>query len=242
MGGKRTRKSLEIETEKVSPPAKMSSRNRSDLKSDEILAKLDAIEARFTNLELEVANMTKALKELEGMRREVDTLKETCDGFKRLELEMKRRSVLVRGLPFKTDKKFETRTQTKEALAGFFERVEMTPHLVDYHRLGGIKQGEDGSKVSIRVQFVNVDQKFELFEKLKESGNALQDISILTDYPSFQMNEFKALSTKAYNIRTAAPGTKTRIVTKGIGLALQKRPRGNDQWMSVSSQGEEPSS
>ena len=234
MGGKRTRKTLEVDPEKVSPPSKMSTRSRSDSKSDEILAKLDAIEARFANLEKVVADMTGVLKELEATRLEVVTLKETCDGFKRLELEMKRRSVLVRGLPFKTDKKFETRTQTKAALAGFFERIEMTPHLVDYHRLGGIKQGEDGSKVSIRVQFVNVDQKFELFEKLKESGNGLQDISILTDYPSFQMQEFKALSTQAYNIRTANPGTKTRVVTKGLGLVLQSRPRGDDQWMSVS--------
>ena len=38
---------LEVDPEKVSPPSKMSTRSRSDSKSDEILAKLDAIEAKI---------------------------------------------------------------------------------------------------------------------------------------------------------------------------------------------------
>lgn len=228
--GKRGRKSTEQDADKLSPPAKMN--QRSDAKLDEILTKLDSLELRFVRLENEVANMSKVLSELEITRKEVAEVKEAVEGFKRVELEIKRRSVLVRGIPFQTDGKFETRMQTRGVLANLFNRLGMAPTLVDYHRLGGIRQGENGSKVSIRVLFVDVDQKFELFEKLKEKGNDLKDVSILTDYPSFQMQEFKALSTQAYNIRQAQPGTKTRIVPKGLGLALQRRA--GDKWIPVS--------
>jgi len=121
-------------------------------------------------------------------------------------------------------------------LADFFKKIDMTPTLVDYHRLGGLKEKENGSKVAIRVQFVDLDQKFELFDKLKLKGKELQEVSILTDYPSFQVAEFKTLSNAAFNLRQSNPGTKTRIVQKGLGLILQKRTSGNDRWTSVSLQ------
>jgi len=111
----------------------------------------------------------------------------------------------------------------------------MVPHLVDYQRLGGLKLNEDGSKISIRVQFVDVDQKFDLFDKLKAKGRELQDVSVLTDYPSFQLKQFKQLSEAAYKIRKENPGSKTRIIPKGLGLVLQKRAAGfNTTWTPVS--------
>jgi hypothetical protein len=174
------------------------------------------------------------VQEIEAVRNEVTALRDTCDSFQRLELESKKRSVLIKGLKFQTKGKFESRNETKEALKTFFDRVGVTPHLVDYQRLGSLKEGEDGSKVSIRIQFSDVDQRFGLFEKLKEKGHDLNDISILTDYPSFQMPEFKRLSDIAYKIRKESQGTKTRIIPKGLGLILQKRPVGADRWMAVS--------
>jgi len=137
-------------------------------------------------------------------------------------------------LKFKSEGKFESRQQTKAVLADFFGRVGMVPHLVDYQRLGGLKENEDGSKISIRVQFVDVDQKIGLFEKLKAKGRELQDVSVLTDYPTFQLKQFKALSETAYKIRKENPGTRTRVVPKGLGLSLQKRTNATDRWMSVS--------
>ena len=223
-------------SEGSSPPNKMAPRGSLD-KSDEILARLDAMGTRLANLEKEVGELTKALREMEAIRTDVDSMKDTCEGFKRLELEAKKRSVLVRGLPFRTSDKFETRKQTKVVLAELFERLEMTPHLVDYQRLGGVKSGEDGSKVSIRVQFVNVDQKFDLFDALKSKGRAVDDITILTDYPNFQLQEFKRLSGIAYNLRKDNPGIKTRIVPKGLGLNLQRRANALDKWTSVSLSG-----
>lgn len=233
--GKRNRRSVEVESEKVSPPAKMRGVGESS-KSDEILAKLDALDARFKVVEKEVLEISRVLKEMESVREEVGALKDMCTGFQRFELESKKRSVLVRGLPFKTRDKFESRLQTREALAEFFARLDMTPTLVDYQRLGGARENEDGSKVSVRLQFVDLDQKFELFDKLKGKGRELHDVSILTDYPSFQIPEFKKLSGKAYNLRQATPGIKTRIIPKGLGLNLQIRMNGQDRWTTVSAQ------
>jgi hypothetical protein len=234
MGGRRKR-SIGVDAEKVSPPSKMRNSSESS-KSDEILAKLDLLETRFKAIEKEVADLSKALREVQMIKAEVESFKEVSVGFKKLELESKRRSVLIKGLPFKTKEKFETRVQTKAALADFFKKLDMTPTLVDYHRLGGLKEGETGSLVSVRVQFVDLDQKFELFDKLKLKGRELHDVSILTDYPSFQIAEFKALSGQAYNLRQSNPGTRTRIVPKGLGLVLQKRANGSDRWTTVSSQ------
>ena len=240
---------LDPDSAKLSPPNKMAGGSKSSGSNSEVLAKLTSIEAkfdsfesRFSKIEKEVADIATALREMEAVREdvdnlraEIDTLKESVTGFQRMEIESKRRSVLVRGLKFESrDSRFETRTQTRTALATFFDRLDMTPHLVDYYRLGGRKDDEDGSKVSIRVQFDDVDQKFDMFEKLKTAGRTLSDISILTDYPSFQQQEFKALSTKAYNLQTATPGTKTRIVPKGLGLTLQTRPNADAKWTTVS--------
>jgi len=222
----RTKRSLESDSSKVSPPNKMPSRNSrssSNDRSSEILTQIAQLREQFCDLQKEVAEISKIVKEVEYMRNKVAELSETCESFQRLELDNKKRCVLLRGLKFGTPAKFETRQQTKAVLAEFFGRIGMAPHLVDYQRLGGLRPNEDGSKISIRVQFVDVDQKFDLFDKLKEKGRELQDVSVLTDYPSFQLEQFKRLSGTAYNIRKENPGTKTRIVQKGLGLVLQKR-------------------
>ena len=247
--GRNSKRPLDRDSVQISPPNKMAGGSKSSDHNSEVLAKLSSIEAkfdsfqtRFSKLEKEVADIATALREMEAvkedvdsLRAEIDNLKESVSGYQRMEIESKRRSVLVRGLKFESrDSKFETRTQTRAALATFFDRLGLTPHLVDYYRLGGRKENEDGSKVSIRIQFDDVDQKFDMFEKLKSAGQALSDISILTDYPSFQQQEFKALSTKAYNLRTATPGVKTRIVPKGLGLTLQTRPNAGAKWTTVS--------
>jgi hypothetical protein len=230
----RKKRVLEFDEERVSPPHKMSTRSINGAGVDEIMAKLDSIEERFKKLELEMAEITKVMKDFEVVKQEVEGLKETCSSFQRLELEQKKRSVLVRGLMFKSSEKYETRTQTKAALAEFFARIGLKPHLVDYQRLGGRRADEDGSKISVRIQFMDTDQKLHLFEKLKEHGRELHDINILTDYPNFQLQEFKRLSGIGYELRKAKPGTKTRVVSKGLGLALQSRTGPSDRWTSVS--------
>lgn len=219
-----------MDSEKLSPPNKM---NKSD--SQALMAKFEALEARFVKVEQEVAELNRRVGIMEGIRAEVDSLNESRECFQRFEIESKKRCVLIRGLKFRTHKQYETRQETRAALASFFEQAEVeAPHLVDYQRLGGLKVGEDGSKVSIRVEFSDVDQKIGLFEKLKLKGKDLSEYSVLTDYPKFQLQEFKTLSGEAYEIRKSAPGTKTRIVPKGLGLVLQRRDPSTDKWMAVS--------
>lgn len=238
---RKSKRSLERDSEGISPPGKMA-KSREAFET-QVLARLDSIDARFgaidvrfANLEAEVAKISQALADIEALRDEVKaetaSMRANCESFQRMELEAKKRSVLVRGLKFGSSEKYETRAQTKAALAEFFDRLEIHPHLVDYQRLGYLKPGEDGSKISIRVQFADVDQRLDLFDKLKVKGHELSHVSILTDYPQFQIQEFKALSNAGYKIRTEAPGTKTRIVPRGLGLILQKKV--NDKWTAVS--------
>ena len=242
MGGK-TKRGLEKDTSKVSPPSKMA-KNKETFET-EVIAKLDAIgsrfssfEARFDKLEAEVAKVTQAIKDIEAAREEfkeeVNAMKVVNESYQRMEIEAKKRSVLVRGLKFMTTKQYETLQETKAALATLFEKLEMQPVLVDYQRLGGLRAGEDGSKISIRIQFADVDQRLDLFDRLKDMGRELSYVSILTDYPHFQLTQFKELSNAGYNIRKESPGTKTRIIPKGLGLALQRRANPEDRWMAVS--------
>jgi hypothetical protein len=196
------------------------------------MERLNAFELRFNKIDSELARITKVVTELEAMKAEV---RESCDGYRRLEIEGKKRSVLVKGLPFKSSGQYETRRETKEALKGFFDRLGMGAHLVDYQRLGGLKEGENGSKIPIRVQFADVDLRFDMFDKLKAKGQEMKDVSVLTDYPEFQIPEFKRLSNLAYRIRKDQVGTRTRIVPRGLKLLLQTRANVDDKWKTVSS-------
>ncbi len=187
--------------------------NKND--SQALMAKFESLEGRFAKIEQEIADLNRVVRAMETIRVEVDSLKESQECFQRLEIESKKRCVLIRGLKFRTSEKFETRSETRAALASFFEKAGVeAPHLVDYQRLGGLKVGEDGAKVSIRVEFSDVDQKIGLFEKLKQKGRELNAYSVLTDYPKFQVPEFKHLSGAAYEIRKSSPGVKTRIVPR----------------------------
>ena len=226
----RKKRSIELDSERFSPPSKM---NKED--SQAIMAKLDSLEARFLTIEKELSDLNRIVRTIEGIQAEVESLKESQDCFKRLEIEAKKRCVLIKGLKFRSKGKFETRVETREALASFFSLAGVeAPHLVDYQRLGGLRAGEDGSKVSIRVEFSDVDQRINLFEKLKLKGKELHEYSVLTDYPKFQLQEFKLLSGQAYEIRKERTGTKTRIVPKGLGLVLQTRDSPEAKWMAVS--------
>jgi hypothetical protein len=239
MGGKGNKKRniSEINSEKVSPPNKMT-RNQVaggfEPSTSDLMERLNAFELRFNRIDSELAGISKFVREFEMMK---DEVRESCDGFRRLEIEGKKRSVLIKGLPFKSAGQYETRKETKEALVGFFTKIGMGAHLVDYQRLGGLKEGENGSKVPIRVQFADVDLRFEMFDKLKVKGSEMKDVSVLTDYPDFQIPEFKRLSNIAYRIRKDHTGTRTRIVPRGLKLLLQTRANGEDKWKTVSSNG-----
>ena len=222
--------------EKNSPPNKQfkMAKGIGAAKADEILNKLTALEIKFEAIEKEVLDIKKFMNEFGAVKQEVEMMRTTCEGFQRLEIESKKRSVLIRGLALNTRQKYETRGETKAALAALFAKLEIKPYLVDYHRLGSRRGDEDGSGIAIRVQFMDLDQKLQLFDVLKTKGKDVKEISILTDYPSFQIEEFKKLSGLGYKIRTEKPGTRTRVVPKGLGLLLQQRANATDRWTVVS--------
>jgi hypothetical protein len=235
MGGKGNKRNIsEINSEKVSPPNKMTRNQASgdaEPSNSDLMERLTAFELRFNKIDSELAGINKIVREFEMMKAEV---RESCDGYRRLEIEGKKRSVLIKGLPFKSAGQYETRKDTKEALKGFFDRIGMGAHLVDYQRLGGLKEGENGSKIPIRVQFADVDLRFDMFDKLKAKGQEMKDVSVLTDYPDFQIPEFKRLSNIAYRLRKDQVGTRTRIVPRGLKLLLQTRANVDDKWKTVS--------
>jgi hypothetical protein len=237
----RKKRGIDFDSERLSPPNKMT-RNESQAaimaKLDSLEAKIGSLESRFAKVEQEVTELNRIISSFEGIREEIGSLKESQESFQRLEIESKKRCVLIKGLKFRSKGKFETRAETREALASFFGLVGLVgderPHLVDYQRLGGLRAGEDGAKVAIRVEFSDVDQRIGLFEKLKTKGRELKEYSVQTDYPKFQLQTFKQLSEQAYNIRKAQAGTRTRIIPKGLGLALQTRASTEEKWTAVS--------
>lgn len=226
------KRGYEAGSEKVSPPSKMS-KGINATKADEILSKLISMETRFAAIEKDLTEVRQLLEEIQQLKKEVQVLKETCNGFQKMEIEAKKRSVLIRGLRFKSSGKYESRLQTKSALGEFFDKMEFLPHLMDYQRLGGRREGEDGAKIAVRIEFADVDMKFKLFDKLKEWSKDIREITVLTDYPSFQLPEFKRLSEQGFKIRKEAPGTKTRVVPRGNELILQKRTNAEERWTSV---------
>jgi hypothetical protein len=217
---KRDRSKLEI-GDKVSPPGKMAKYSIND-----VMEKLLQLEARMIKLE-------KLLEEVEELREEVGELKKFKEGYQRFEIEQKKKCLLIKGMRSSSSLSYETRKETKSCLAGLFEYIGHYPRVDDYQRLGTLKPGDSQSTL-IRVQFGTIDDKIALFQRFKDIGKdfELSKISLINDYPSFQLPEVKRLSEIAYDLRTKKPGTKTRIVPKGLTVNLQTLQNG--KWKTVS--------
>jgi hypothetical protein len=236
MTNKRNRNCIESEKSKVSPPSKMprggfnpSGASSRQFTLNDVMEKLDKIEGDFSKV-------WKKFEEVDDLKREVKELRKTHESFKRFEIEQKKRSILIKGLASRSSEKYETKKDTKLSLDEMFNFLQMTPNLDDYQRLGELKKDETENTM-IRVKFASFEDKIELFKRFKERGNEneLKKISLITDYPLFQLAEVKHLSQVAYDIRKASKGTKTRIVPRGLGLALQKK-ESDGRWMNVSPQ------
>ena len=239
--------------EKVSPPNKMTKNQQqepqpsnSDLMAQltqlvssntEMMQKIDQLETRFGLME-------KLFEEVETLKKEVDRLSRQSkpyDGFKRFEVEQKKKSILVKGLPSQTTKKYESRQETYNRVTELFDHVGLRMTLEDYQRLGPIKSEDPGSTL-VRLQFWSKDDKSQLFAKFKEyaSDEVVKTISLINDYPLFQLAEVKKLSDEAYKVRRADKSIKTRIVPQGLEVRLQTRRGTTGKWTTVSAQGNQP--
>ncbi len=203
------------------------SQNPREFTLADVMDKLDRIEG-------EISGIWRKFEEVDELRKEVDELRKTSESFLRFEIEQKKKCILVKGLASCSKEKYEVKADTKKSLDEMFDYLDFHPVLEDYHRLGELKR--DGTENTlIRIKFASIDDKNELFGKFKNNGqkDELKKISLINDYPTFQMTEVKRLSQIAYDIRKAEKGTKTRIIPRGLSLALQKK-QGAGKWMNVS--------
>ncbi len=233
-------------TELISPPRKMT-KNKEDTQpsnsdlmdqlkqlvdaNKDLSKKIDQIEKRFDKVE-------KLFEEVEFLKKEVARLSKPYEGFKRFEVELKKKSVLVKGLDSLSTNKYESRLETYKRVNDLFDHLGVNLTLEDYQRLGPLKPNETGNTL-IRLQFWSKDDKSVLFAKFKEYSNdeVVKKISLINDYPLFQLADVKRLSGVAYNLRQKNQRLKTRIVPRGLEVQLQTRePSG--RWMTVSAEGQ----
>jgi len=153
----------------------------------------------------------------------------------RFEIEQKKKCVLVKGIRSCTDRKYESRNETYDRVSELFGHIGLTLTLEDYQRLGPIKSDDPGSTL-IRLQFWSKDDKAQIYAKFKEFSNdpAIKKISLINDYPLFQLAQVKKLSEESFRLRQKNKLTKTRIVPRGLEVQLQTRIGSTGKWMTVS--------
>jgi len=189
--------------ESVSPPHKMAKSNKDSQPSNadlmdqlnklvdsnaDVLKKIDQLEKRFEKVE-------KTFEEVDRLKKQIATMNKAFDSLKRLDVEQKKKSILVKGLDSLSTKKYETRSETYNRVQNLFEHVGLNLTLEDYQRLGPLKPDDSGSTL-VRLQFWSKDDKSALFAKFKQysSDPVVKCISLINDYPLFQLPEVKRLS------------------------------------------------
>ena len=245
-----TKKRDRADFDKLSPPYKMtknaqqtgSQPSNSDLMAQltQLVASNSDVLGKIDNLEKRFALVEKLFEEVETLKKEVARLSnqnKPNDAFRRFEIEQKKKSVLVKGLPSYTDKKYEPRQDTYDRVNQLFEHLGMSLTLEDYQRLGPIKPEADGGTL-VRLQFWTKDDKSQLFAKFKEYTDdpVVKKLSLINDYPLFQLADVKRLSNEAYQLRQKDKAVKTRIVPRGLEVQLQTRKGTTGKWTTVSQQ------
>ena len=235
-------------SEQISPPHKMAKNNKhqtsqptnSDLMAQltqlvasnmDVMRKIDQLEKRFDAVE-------KLFEEVEFLKEKVTRLSKQCetiDGYRKFEVEQKKKSLLVKGLESLTTKKYESRQETYDRVNKMFDHVGLDLTVEDYQRLGPVNPNETGSTL-VRLKFWSKDDRARLFARFKELRDdpIVQKISLFNDYPSFQLAEVKKLSDEAYRIRQEDKTTKTRIVPRGLEIHFQTRKGASGKWSTVS--------
>jgi hypothetical protein len=230
---KKRPRTIEKEKSKSSPPDKMSRKASRDFTINDVMYKIDEMK---DELKGDLSKIWEKLGEVEELKKKVTEFDKMRENFQRFEIEEKKKSVLIKGLKSASSKKFETRQETKASLDELFDFISLKPIVTDYHRMGPLEHAKS-EETLIRVRFSNLDEKGALFRRFKEMGDCdrLKKISLINDYPNFQLDEVKRLSRIAFDLRKAKKGTRTRIVPRGLNLALQKLDE-SGKWINVSRQ------
>ena len=250
----KTKKRNRASTDLVSPPHKMTKRsqqNNIQPTNSDLMTQLTKLVATNTNMIQKIENLEKRFSHVETLFEEVEFLKKEVtrlsrqnkpsEDLKRYEVEQKKKSILVKGLESRTNKKYESRQETYDKVNEMFEHAGLKCMTVeDYQRLGPINPQETGSTL-VRLHFWTKDDKSQLFSKFKEYSNDpfLRKISLITDYPLFQLEEVKKLSNDAYQLRKKDKTVKTRIVPRGLEVCLQSKKGASGKWTMVSTQNDQ---
>jgi len=238
------------ESDQISPPHKMTRNGQqfgagAQPSNADLMAQLDKLVSsnadmvgKIENLEKRFALLEKLFDEVEILKKEVERLSKQSkpnEAFMRFEVENKKKCVLVKGLISTTNKKYETRSETYDRVTELFSHIGLGLTLEDYQRLGPIRNDDPGSTL-VRLQFWSKDEKAQIYAKFKEFSDdpVIKKISLINDYPLFQLAEVKRLSNESYQLRQKDRSTKTRIVPRGLEVHLQVRRGAAGKWTTVS--------
>jgi len=233
---KRDRTTAEL----LSPPHKMAKNKDSQPSNADLMDQLtQLVEAnagilkRFDQIEKKFEKVEKVFDEVERLKKQVAMMSKPFESLRRMEVEQKKKSILVKGLDSFSTKKYETRSETYHRVQNLFEHIGLNLTLEDYQRLGPLKPNETGDTL-VRLQFWSKDDKSSLFAKFKEFNNdgVIKKISLINDFPLFQLAEVKRLSNEAFRIRQKDKRVKTRIVPRGLEVILQQRDH-SGSWTTV---------
>jgi hypothetical protein len=236
------------ESEQISPPHKMTKNGQqfgAQPSNSDLMAQLDRLVTSNTEMIEKISDLEKRFSLVEKLFDEVETLKKEVDrlskqakpneAFMRFEIEQKKKCVLVKGIKSLTDRKYETRNETYDRVSELFGHIGLNLTLEDYQRLGPIKSDDPGSTM-IRLQFWSKDDKAQIYAKFKEYSEdpVIKRISLINDYPLFQLARVKKLSEESFRIRQKDKRVKTRIVPRGLEVQLQTRIGNTGKWTLVS--------
>ncbi len=236
------------ESDQISPPHKMTKGGQqfgAQPSNSDLMAQLDKLMTsnavmmdKITELEKRFTLVEKLFQEVEDLKKEVERLSKQAkpnDAFMRFEVEQKKKCVLVKGLRSLTDRKYESRNETYDRVSELFSHIGLSLTLEDYQRLGPIKSDDPGSTL-VRLQFWSKDDKAQIYAKFKEFSDdpSINKISLINDYPLFQLAQVKKLSEESFRLRQKNKQTKTRIVPRGLEVQLQTRNGNTGKWTTVS--------
>ena len=171
---------------------------------------------------------------MEMVSKRLSLMSKPMESFKRFEVEQKKKSLLIKGLDTISTNKYETRAETYQRINDLFDHLGLNLTLEDYQRLGPIKPNDAGSTL-VRLQFWSKDDKSLIFSKFKEYSDdeVVKKLSLINDYPLFQLADVKRLSDESYRLRQKDKSIKTRIVPRGLEVQLQTR-EASGKWTTVS--------
>ncbi len=144
------------------------------------------------------------------MKKKVEALKETCSSFQRLEIEDKKRSVLVRELKFWRGRSLRPDHKQRRWV---FWASRWETFFVNYQKLGGLKDNNDGSKASIKVLHAFMDL-IRIWPCLRSWEAESEGLGSPRYQNSARLWEFKQFYEVEFRIRTSSPATQTRVVQR----------------------------